>query len=166
MQGTPPHGAAPADAAGAPLTPDELAAWRGFLRTHAVLVRALDAELQEALGLSAPAYEVLMLVARAPGGHVRISELSRRTLLSLSGTSRLVDRLVRDGLVAKVPCPEDRRGANVALTPPGRDLVDRAGVVHRAGVRRLFLDPLGPDALDGLAAAWARLGTGDAPTGG
>ncbi|HWH15967.1 MAG TPA: MarR family transcriptional regulator [Miltoncostaeaceae bacterium] len=148
---------------GAPLSAEELAAWRGFLRTHATLVRVLDEELQDEMGLSVPAYEVLMLVAREPGGRVRISELSRRTLLSLSGTSRLVDRLVREGLARKEACAEDRRGANVVLTESGRALVDRAGQVHRAGVRRLFLERLEPGDLAALAAAWRRLGTGDPP---
>lgn len=146
---------------GAPLRPAELAAWRGFLRTHAMLVRRLDDDLQRTEGLSVSAYEVLLLLGGAAEGRLRISEVSRRSLLSLSGTSRLVDRLVRDGLVRKEACAEDRRGANVVLTDEGRATLSRAGATHRAGVRRMFLGRLDAPALDALAAAWERLGAGD-----
>jgi DNA-binding MarR family transcriptional regulator len=149
---------------GARLSPLELAAWRGFLRTHAILLRRLDDELQAAEGLSVVAYEVLILVADSPEGRIRISELSRHTLLSLSGTSRLVDRLVRDGLVSKEPCEEDRRGANVVLTDRGRDILSRARRLHRAGVRRAFLDRLDEATLRDLAGVWRTLGGGEPAT--
>ncbi len=155
------NGPRPTAGSGARLTPLELAAWRGFLRTHAMLVRALDEELQATEGLSVVSYEVLILVADAPEGRIRISELSRHTLLSLSGTSRLVDRLVRDGLVDKEPCEEDRRGANVVLTERGATLLRRVRRAHRAGVRRLFLDRLDDDTLRTLAEVWRTLGGGE-----
>lgn len=150
-----------APGSGARLTPLELGAWRGFLRTHALIVRELDEELQRREGLSVSAYEVLILVADAPDDRVRISELSRHTLLSLSGTSRLIDRLVRDGLVAKEPCEEDKRGANVVLTDAGRTVLRRVRKVHRAGVRRLFLERLDDETLGRLADTWRELGGGE-----
>ena len=48
------------------LTELELGAWRGLLRAHATLVRRLDAELEEAHGISLSAYEVLLLLHEAP----------------------------------------------------------------------------------------------------
>lgn len=145
------------------LTTPELRAWRGFLRAHAQVLGALDDELQHREGIGTRAYEVLILLQDAPGGRRRISDLSRDTLLSVSGTSRLVDRLTRDGLVAKEACEEDRRGAWVRLTPAGHDLLGRARALHRAGVRRLFLDRLGDGELAALAAVWDVLGAGDPP---
>ena len=49
-----------------PLTPRELAAWRGLLRAHSALVRDLDAELRETHDLSLHEYEVLLLLVAGP----------------------------------------------------------------------------------------------------
>ena len=92
------------------LTPVELAAWRGLLRSHAALVRDLDAELHARHDLSLHEYEVLLTLADAPDGRMRMSELATAVVLSQSGLTRLVDRLVRDGSVARVRCEGDRRG--------------------------------------------------------
>ena len=88
----------------------ELAAWRGFLRVHAALVHELDRELEETHGLPLTHYEVLLYLESAPGHRLRMAELASSVLLSQSGVTRLVDRLERDGLVAREPCPDDRRG--------------------------------------------------------
>jgi DNA-binding MarR family transcriptional regulator len=144
------------------LAPRELAAWRGLLRVHAALVRRLDAELQEAHGLPLSSYEVLMLLADAPEGRLRMFELADGVLLSLSGMTRLVDRLTREGLVRRERCADDRRGAFAVITPAGRAKVGAARPTHLAGVRRMFLDPLPDPALDDLAAAWERVLPGSA----
>src|SRR5512134_3059238 len=91
---------------GEPLAPLELAAWRGLLRTHAGLTREMDAEMRRRHGMSLSGYEVLMLLGDAPRRRMRVSELSAATLLSMSGVSRLVDRLSREGRVAKQACQE------------------------------------------------------------
>src|SRR5687768_7476012 len=60
----------------------ELAAWRGFLRVHASLVRDLDRELEEAHGLPLSHYEVLLHLANAPDERMRMSDLASSVLLS------------------------------------------------------------------------------------
>ena len=59
-----------------------------------------------------------MLLGTSPRGRMRISELSAATLLSVSGMSRMVDRLVREGLVVRESCEEDGRGAEVVAHRP------------------------------------------------
>jgi len=135
----------------------ELAAWRGFLRVHSALVRELDAELRAAHGLSLHEYEVLLHLADAPDERLRMSDLANGVLLSQSGLTRLVDRLVRAGSVERTRCEEDRRGHYAALTSEGRERFEAARTVHRAGVRARFLDRLDADDLRALAAVWERL---------
>ena len=89
---------------------------------------------------------------------MRVSELSAATLLSVSGVSRLVDRLVRDGLVLKEACEEDGRGAEAVLTSMGRGRLRAARASHLADVRRRFLSRFADDELRELAGFWARLG--------
>ena len=139
------------------LNPDELAAWRGFLRVHAATVRALDEELRRVHGLPLTSYEVLLHLEDAPGRQLRMSELAASLLLSQSGATRLVDRLERDGLVRRERCEEDARGWFAVLTDAGRRRLREARQTHLAGVRRLFLDPLGDREREHLAAAWERL---------
>lgn len=148
---------APRGRAGEPLTPLELAAWRGMLSAHAAVVRRLDADLRERHGISLTAYEVLMLVGDAPRRRMRVSELSGATLLSVSGVSRMVDRLARDGLVTKEPCEDDGRGAEVALTTMGRGRLRAARASHLAGVRSEFLGRFSDEELTDLARAWERI---------
>lgn len=136
------------------LTAGELDAWRGMLAVHARVTRLLDAELAERHALSLRDYEVLMLLGEAGRGGVRISVLSERALLSVSGVSRLVDRLVARGLVLKEPCADDGRGAQARLTDDGRAALRVARATHLAGIREHFLSAVDPADLEVLAGTW------------
>jgi DNA-binding MarR family transcriptional regulator len=136
----------------------ELRAWRGLLRAHARLVKALDAELEAEHGLGVTTYEVLMYLADAPEGQMRMHDLASSVLLSRSGLTRLVDRLERDGLLERKACEQDARGSFAVLTPVGRERLNAARRTHLDGVRRHFLEHLGDDELDALGDVWARIG--------
>jgi DNA-binding MarR family transcriptional regulator len=140
------------------LTDRELAAWRGMLATHARVVAALDADLRAAHDLPLAHYEVLMQLADAPDRRLRMSELAERLLLSRSGLTRLVDRLEADGLVARVPCPDDARGAFAEITSAGVRRLKPARRTHLAGVRRRFTEHLDREQMDALAHAWRQIG--------
>ena len=142
------------------LTARELAAWRGFLRVHAALVRDLDRELEEAHGLPLTQYEVLLYLETAPGHRLRMSDLAASVLLSQSGVTRLVDRLERAGHVVRKPCDVDRRVLYAEVTESGRARLAEARPTHLAGVRARFLGHFDADELDELAAAWERVRPG------
>src|SRR3954451_12950927 len=100
-------------------TGHELAAWRGMLEVHARVTRQLDAQMRSEHGLSVSAYEVLMFLADAPDHRLRMSEIADRVLLSRSGLTRLVDRLVVLGYVTRCAAEGDGRGAFAELTDAG-----------------------------------------------
>jgi DNA-binding MarR family transcriptional regulator len=143
--------------ASAELDPRELAAWRGMLRVHAALVKALDAELVAEHDLPLSSYEVLITLQAAPGHRCRMAELADRVLLSRSGMTRLVDRLEREGLLERDTCSSDGRGCFAVLTPAGDELLARARPTHLNGVRERFLRHFGDDELSAMAAWWDRL---------
>jgi DNA-binding MarR family transcriptional regulator len=147
---------------GARLDELELGAWRGFLRTHAALSRALDTELTATHGLALSAYEVLLFLADSPEGHMRMSDLADSVLLSRSGLTRLVDRLERERLVERRSCPGDARGMNAVITDLGRERFAQARKEHLDGVRRRYLDHLSGDEKKLLAGIWDRMSQGDA----
>ena len=142
------------------LSPAELGAWRGFLRVHSTLVKALDAELQAAHGLPLSSYEVLITLRTAPGKRLRMAELADRVILSRSGMTRLVDRLEREGLLERDKCSSDARGYFAVLTPKGEELVATARSTHLDGIRERFVAHFEPEELATLARWWDRLTPG------
>jgi len=139
-----------------PYTDRELAAWRGLLETHAAVIRTLDAQMHAEHGLSLSAYEVLLFLADAPGRRMRMAELSDRVLLSRSGCTRLVDRLVELGYVTRCAAERDRRGLYAELTESGAATIKAAHKTHRLGVREQFLDHLSATDQQALADIWSR----------
>ncbi|MGH9177165.1 MAG: MarR family winged helix-turn-helix transcriptional regulator [Acidimicrobiales bacterium] len=128
----------------------QLAAWRAFLRAHATVVDRLDQELQHEQGLPLSWYEVLLHLAGAPEDRLRLSELAAVVLLSRSGITRLVDRMVDAGLVERQVCPTDRRGAFAVLTAQGRARLRRAAPVHLRGIQEHFAAHLAGDEVDAI----------------
>jgi DNA-binding MarR family transcriptional regulator len=139
------------------LTAEELGAWRGLLRVHSALVKALDAELLAAHEMPLTSYEVLINLQAAPGRRRRMAELADGVLLSRSGMTRLVDRLERDGLLARDACTDDGRGTYAVLTDKGDACLAAARRTHLDGVRDRFLEHFEPDELRVLAAYWERV---------
>jgi DNA-binding MarR family transcriptional regulator len=135
----------------------EREAWRGLLRVHASVLKALDTELEAAHGLPLTSYEVLIHLSEASEYRMRMCDLADAVSLSRSGMSRLVDRLERDGLIVRCACAHDARGAFACLTAEGLELLEAARPTHVAGIRRRFLAQFDGDELQQLIAYWARL---------
>jgi len=127
-----------------------LAAWRTFLRAHARVVRELERELQTEEQLALTDYDVLVQLATAGERRLRMSELADALLLSRSGATRLIDRLVTEGLVERVSCESDRRGQWASLTSAGYERLRRASPTHLRGVATHFLDRLSAEDLAAL----------------
>src|SRR3954468_4835799 len=117
--------------------PEQLAAWRSFLRAHVRVTEVLDAELRAAHDLPLTWYDALVQLSEA-GGRLRMSELAAALLLSRSNCTRLVDRMDGEGLIAREPDPGDARSRWAVLTTAGRNRLREAAGVHLAGVDRHF----------------------------
>ena len=140
------------------LTRTELQAWRGFLRAHATVVRALEAELQAEHDLPLASYDVLVQLSEAPDRRLRMTELADRVLLSRSGLTRLADRLEREGLLTREPCPSDARGTLAVLTDAGLERLRKAWPTHLRGVQEQVLGRLTPQEVEQLGVLMAKIG--------
>jgi DNA-binding MarR family transcriptional regulator len=120
-------------------------AWRALLFAHATVAHELDRELRDETGLNLGWYGVLLLLASADGERLRMNELADQMILSRSATTRLVDRLERDGFVERFVCPSDRRGMEVTLTDAGRTAFIEAGRLHVRGIETYFGSHLSED---------------------
>ena len=127
-------------------------AWRSLLQAQATLMRQLDTELWEDTGLRLADFDVLAQLAEA-GGELRMTELAARTLVSRSGLTRRVARLVDEGLVRRANATGDGRGVVVALTDAGVVRVTETVPVHLRGVSRLFVERLDEQELTVLETA-------------
>lgn len=137
--------------------PHQLAAWRSFLEAYAVTLDLLERDLKDREGLPLTWYDVLVQLAEAPDGQLRMQDLAEMVLLSKSGVTRLVDRMERDGLVARTRCDDDRRGTFAQLTPEGRQRLRRAAPIHLGGVQDHFAGYLDDDEAATLAALLGRI---------
>src|ERR1700716_1642877 len=99
-----------------------LQAWDALLKAHATLLRQLEIDLENKTGLSLTDFDVLAQLAIA-GGSLRMTELADRALISRSGMTRRVTRLVHEGLVGRAHADADARGIVVLLTNAGLDRV-------------------------------------------
>jgi DNA-binding MarR family transcriptional regulator len=125
-----------------------LAPWRAFLVAHARISRRMDEELRAEHDLSFAEYEALLHIAQAPERRIRMGLLAEQVLLSKSGVTRLIDRLVGDGLVERSACMSDARGAEAVLTMPGLDRLRAASKTHLRGIDEHFIGILDATELD------------------
>jgi DNA-binding MarR family transcriptional regulator len=135
----------------------ERAAWGGLLRTYALLDRAIEADLREHDGITHVEFEVLLRLWSARNRRRRIQDLAADSVLTRSGTSRLVDRLAKAGLVARESAPEDGRGSYAALTDQGQATFEQLAPRHVAQVRELFLARLSEDEVTTLIGIWSKV---------
>jgi DNA-binding MarR family transcriptional regulator len=153
------------------LSPEQRAAWSGFIRAHASIVKELDAELQAAHGLPLSSYDVLVQLSLAPGGRMQMFELAEAVHLSRSGLTRMVDRLEREGLLRRHRGERDPRQVFACITERGLERLAETTPTHLAGVRERFLDRLSRAQLQQLESIWRELlegqpGAAEHPEGG
>src|SRR5213592_1685954 len=132
--------------------PSGLEAWDSFLRAHATLMRRLEVDLAQATGLALADFDVLAQLARA-GGELRMTELANRALISRSGMTRRVARLVEEGLVRRGEASVDGRGVVVGLTDGGLARLEETIPVHARGIAEHFVSRLSDQELAVLETA-------------
>jgi DNA-binding MarR family transcriptional regulator len=127
-------------------------AWRSLLRAHATLMRQLETDLDKHTGLALADFDVLAQLAQACG-ELRMSDLAARALISRSGMTRRVARLVGAGLVRRASTDADGRGVLIALTNAGVARLTETAPVHARAVAKLFVAQLSDEELTALEGA-------------
>jgi DNA-binding MarR family transcriptional regulator len=125
-----------------PLTAVQEGFLRAFARAMLTVPRAFDADLLREQRMSHSEYTALMHLSEAPGRRLRMSDLACAANLSLSGMTRIVDRLQGQGFVQRERHCGDGRGWNAVLTDAGLERLRQAWPTHLASVRRHIFDHL------------------------
>jgi DNA-binding MarR family transcriptional regulator len=120
-------------------TPDDrVAGWRALLLAHSGAVRAIESDLVRARTIPLSWYDVLLELNAAPGRRLRMQDLAARVLLSRTRVSRLVDEIVRAGLVERLPDPDDGRATFAAITTKGREELRKTAPRYLASIEEHF----------------------------
>lgn len=131
----------------------ELAAWQALLHAHDKVMKLLDAELRDRCDIGLGDYDVLVRLAQAPDGRLKMTDLAQRAMLSPSTLTRVVDRLVERRLVGRDRSTADNRVVHASLTDAGRTRARAAARIHLRGIREHFTSLLTDDQLRGIAEA-------------
>ena len=132
-------------------------AWGALTRTHAAIV----GRLQEALATSdfppLPWYEVLATVADAPEQRMKMGDLAEAMVITRGGLTKLVDRLIKAGLMERTFCKTDRRVSYATLLPAGHDLLEEMRPVVVAELEEAFAANLSDGEADQLRGMLERV---------
>jgi len=143
---------------------DRKAAWEGFVHAQARMMQKLGRELDDAGKIPLDTYDILVQLAEN-GGRVRLRDLVNKVVLSQPGLSRKVARLEEEGLLERLPDPNDGRGVLVRMTRAGRAALRTAAVVHIAGIEREFTSRITDDEAATLTTVFDRLLAEDGSAG-
>lgn len=102
------------------LNEGEMRAWKSFLAAGALVNRRVEQQLKDEAGLSHVQFEVLVRLADAEGGEIRMTELADALYTAKSGLTYQITRMEKTGLVRRRSCPSDTRGVYAVLTAAGR----------------------------------------------
>jgi DNA-binding MarR family transcriptional regulator len=150
------HEMAKSNGAGEALDPHR-EAWIAIARTHA----AVSGRLQEALtGAGLPPlawFEVLATLDRAPEQRMKMGELAEALVITRGGLTKLVDRLIKAGLLERTFCETDRRVSYATLLPAGAELLEEMRPVVRGELAVAFSATLTADQAEDLRTTMERI---------
>ena len=135
-------------------------AMRAILQSHAALIERMGREVSAQGGVSLDSYDVMLALANAPGGRLKMGELACHVILSRSGLTRLMDRMEAAGWVARELASGDRRSFEAFLTPQGEAAFRETWPLYARAIARA-LEPLSEAEAQQLAEMLDRVRAGE-----
>src|ERR1700691_1663919 len=112
------------------------AAWIRLMRLQSRVLDAVELDLKKAGFPPLAWYDALLELSRAPSGELRPVELEKQMLIPQYSTSRLIERLVDEGLALRRECKIDKRGQFVEITEAGRELQKKMWSAYSAAIEK------------------------------
>lgn len=101
-----------------------------LIRLEIVLWDRIDTRLKHEHDLPLAFFESLYAIAQSHEGSLRVGDLARALRVTVGGTSKVVDRIERAGLIRREPDGDDRRASRVALTDAGKHTLAAARATY------------------------------------
>ena len=125
------------EASGARARAGDLRLWLRILTIHKLINNEVRRRLREKFGMSLSRFDLLaQLDGRTDG--MRMGELSKRLMVTTGNITGLVDELVAEGLVERLPDPTNRRASLAVMTVKGRKLFGAAAKANEAWIADMF----------------------------
>jgi MarR family transcriptional regulator, 2-MHQ and catechol-resistance regulon repressor len=140
-----------------PMSEPHQGAWNALVRAHAALRGRLQQALVEAGLPPLPWFELLAALDRSEEEGLKMSDIAEALILTPGGTTKLVDRLVRSGLVERGVCETDRRLSYAHITEAGREILAEMSPVITSELESTFVEPLAADEARAIADGLERV---------
>ena len=109
-----------------------------LVRLEIALWNQLDRKLETTHGVPLRWFKPMRVVSLSNNGHLKVNEIAEALMITVGGTSKLVDRIVDAGYFRREPDPGDRRVSRVVLTPAGKRKLASASKTHRQELERVI----------------------------
>jgi MarR family transcriptional regulator, multiple antibiotic resistance protein MarR len=126
-----------------------------LVRVETRLYNAVAERVRAEAGIGAGHFELLRYVRDHPDA--RVADLASAFAIGVGTTSKIVDRLEKEGWVERRPNPANRRSSLLALTPAGQSVVSRAEPAWQAAIQEILGGAVTSDELRALALALGTL---------
>ena len=137
-----------------------------LVRLEISLWNHLDHRLDVTHGLPLGWFVPMRAVSLSTSGHLTVSEIAEALMITIGGTSKLVDRITEAGYFQREPDPEDRRSSRIVLTAAGKHKLAAAAKTQRNELQRLIGDTLDANEQHTFATLIKRLLDVYSPTSG
>jgi len=121
---------------------DQVTTWINLHQTARIVQAKIEERLRASTDLSWAEFELLMRLQVAATRPLQMSEIAAQLVGSPSGTTRIADRLEKDGLIIRETPRENRRIVRVELTEKGRNVLTAADEIFRGTLQQAFGDHL------------------------
>ena len=111
--------------------------WLRVLKVSRIMERELRERLRVEFDTTLPRFDVMAALYRAEKG-LNMGELSGVLRVSNGNVTGIVDRLVGEGMIVRVPVEGDRRAMLVRLTESGRTHFSALATAHEGWVSELL----------------------------
>ncbi len=132
-------------------------AWVALNQTHAAVTQRLQEALAAADFPPLPWYQVLAVLSDADDQRLKMGDLAEALVITRGGLTKLVDRLIKAGLLERTFCETDRRVSYATLLPIGAEMLDEMRPVVVAELRRSFSATLSVAEAEGLRVSLERV---------
>lgn len=125
------------DSWASPVEALDLRLWLRLLTCSTLVENRIRTLMRTGHDITLPRFDLMAHLAGAPRG-MKMSELSRRMLVTNGNITGITDQLERDGLVERMKVSNDRRSSLVRLTAKGRQAFRRMSAAYQDGIEEMF----------------------------
>ena len=126
-----------------------------LVRVETRLYNAVAERVKAETGIGAGHFEALRYVRDHPDA--RVADLASTFAIGVGTTSKIVDRLEKEGWLQRRPNPANRRSSLLALTPAGESVISRAEPAWQAAIQEILGRAVTPEELTALSLALGAL---------